>query len=100
MWSYRNTGRQPGGEEPDGAKKELMQVARQVSVKAIRSLPAKKLKAHTAAGISGERPEHLNACVIAHGKATCRRVRAALDQLMIGYAVGDLPDSCRLLEDL
>ena len=63
----------------------------------IASLPYVKLSPMSAPGPTGERQAHLDAILSFAGANQRRRLFRSLDILTIKWAMGDLPEECRLL---
>eukprot|EP00973_Karenia_brevis_P060931 8473136-Karenia_brevis.AAC.1 len=76
-----------------------MELQHKSRLQGMRGMPCPRIAPHSAPGRSGERPEHLEACLATKSDGSRRRFRGALDKLTIGWATGTLPKSARWLMD-
>ena len=84
-----------GGGNLAEAKKELL--AAQQALTGEKSLPWASFPALTAPACSGERYEHLQACMAIKEFGPRKRLKRALDRLTVAWAAGLLPPSARWL---
>lgn len=77
------------------SRREMRQATR--SPEGLPGIPWARLPPHAAPGPSGERQEHLEDILRSCGVSHRRKLRRALDELTVRWAIGALPSTCRWL---